>query len=115
EGAAAVRVERSRYAPVKTTADLLALRSDAYVVGHDHSVSLAASRDGVPPLIDLAPEYYRLVDDFERRFPVGAPSLIGCRSLTLDGDISFGPEVSIEGDVTIAGDRYIPGGTALRG
>lgn len=115
EGAAAVRVDRSRYAPVKTTGDLLALRSDAYVAGSDFSVSLAPERDGVPPLIDLAPEHYRLVDDFERHFPSGVPSLLRCHSLTLDGDISFGPGVTIEGDVTIAGDRLIPGGTTLRG
>jgi UTP--glucose-1-phosphate uridylyltransferase len=115
EGAAAVRVDRRRYAPVKTTADLLALRSDAYVVGEDHAVELAASRDGIPPLIDLAPEHYRLVSDFERHFPIGVPSLIGCERLTVDGDVSFGGGVTIEGDVTIAGDRHIPDGTLLRG
>ena len=32
EGAAAVRVPRSRFVPVKTSADLLSLRSDAYVM-----------------------------------------------------------------------------------
>src|SRR6267142_2660566 len=32
EGAGAIVVPRSRFAPVKTTSDLLALRSDAYVV-----------------------------------------------------------------------------------
>src|SRR5690606_17355986 len=74
-GAAAVRVDRSRYAPVKTTADLLALRSDAYVITDDHAVTLDPRRNGVPPLIDLEPEHYRLVADFERRFPKGAPSL----------------------------------------
>lgn len=115
EDAAAIRVDRERYAPVKTTGDLLALRSDAYVVGPDHSVSLAPAREGVPPLIDLAPEYYRLVDDFERRFPDGPPSLINCERLTVDGDVSFGAHVTIEGDVTIAGDRHIPDWTVLRG
>jgi len=115
DNAAAVRVSRERYAPVKTTGDLLALRSDAYVVGPDHAVSLAPERNGIPPLIDLAPEHYRLVDDFERRFPAGPPSLLRCERLTIDGDVSFGAHVTIEGDVTIAGDRHIPDWTRLSG
>jgi UTP--glucose-1-phosphate uridylyltransferase len=115
EGAAAIRVNRERYAPVKTTADLLALRSDAYVVGPGHAVSLADERGGVPPLIDLEPEHYRLVDDFERHFRSGPPSLVACERLTIDGDVSFGAGVRIEGDVTIASDRHIADGSILRG
>ena len=40
---------RSRFAPVKTTGDLLALRSDAYQVGADGSVLLVSGREGQPP------------------------------------------------------------------
>ena len=114
-GAAAVRVDRRRYAPVKTTADLLTLRSDAYVITPEQAVTLAPEREGVPPLVELEPEHYRLVDDFERRFPQGAPSLVRCRRLTVDGDIVFGRDVRIEGEVTLAGDRRITDGTLLSG
>src|SRR5919107_5125991 len=45
-GARAIRVPRRRFAPVKTTSDLLALRSDAYVMSDDFRVEPAAGRDG---------------------------------------------------------------------
>ena len=45
----AIEVNRSRFAPVKTTEDLFALRSDAYVVTDDYRLELAAQRQGVPP------------------------------------------------------------------
>ena len=51
EGAAAIDVPRSRFAPVKTTGDLLALRSDAYEVLENGQVRLHESRQGVPPVI----------------------------------------------------------------
>ncbi len=46
EGARALRVPRTRFAPVKTTDDLLALRSDAYELTDDARVVLAGERDG---------------------------------------------------------------------
>src|SRR3954465_6645182 len=75
EGARALRVPRERFTPVKTTNDLLALRSDAYAVAADGSVVLAADRT---PFIDLDSEHFKLVGDFEPHFPAGAPSLREC-------------------------------------
>jgi UTP--glucose-1-phosphate uridylyltransferase len=98
EGARALRVPRSRFTPVKTTNDLLALRSDAYAVGPDGAVVLAADS---PPVVDLDPEHYRLVDDFERRIEAEAPSLLGARRLVVRGDVIFGPGVVVRGDVEI--------------
>ncbi len=46
EGAGAVRVPRSRFVPVKATGDLLALRSDAYVMSEGPRVELAPERTG---------------------------------------------------------------------
>jgi UDP-N-acetylglucosamine pyrophosphorylase len=40
DGAAALVVPRTRFAPVKTTADLLALRSDVYEVTPDHRLQV---------------------------------------------------------------------------
>ena len=76
EGARALRVPRARFAPVKTTNDLLALRSDCYVRTDDEHVALAPERDGAPPFVDLDPAHYRLLADFEARFPAGPPSLL---------------------------------------
>lgn len=115
DGAAAIRVPRSRYAPVKTTADLLALRSDAYVLEADRAVRLAPQRGGTPPLIELDDDHYRLVDAFERRFPSGVPSLIGCEHLRVQGDVRFGAGVVVEGDVTVSGPRAVAAGSVLRG
>ncbi len=53
DDAAAMIVPRARFAPVKTTSDLLALRSDAYQVTDDWRLVLAAATRGVPPAIDL--------------------------------------------------------------
>lgn len=96
EGALAVEVPRSRFAPVKTTADLLALRSDAYEVLEDGQVRLREEREGVPPDISLSGGY-KLVDSLDS---LGVPSLINCRSLKVSGLVSFDEGVVVEGDVT---------------
>jgi UDP-N-acetylglucosamine pyrophosphorylase len=95
EGALAVEVPRSRFAPVKTTADLLALRSDAYEVLDDGQVRLRAERHGVPPDISLSGDY-KLVDSLDA---LGVPSLVACHSLKVNGLVSFDEGVVIEGDV----------------
>lgn len=96
EGSTAIDVPRSRFAPVKTTGDLLALRSDAYEVLENGQVRLAASRNGVPPVISLSDEY-KLVDQIEG---LGVPSLVDCDSLTVNGPMKFAPGVIVRGKVS---------------
>jgi UTP--glucose-1-phosphate uridylyltransferase len=115
DGAAALRVPRSRFVPVKTTNDLLSLRSDAYVIGDGMAVGLAPERDGTPPLVDLDPDFYKLVGDFEPRFAQGAPSLVGCDALTVRGDVTFGRGVVVRGEVTVEGVDSVPDGAVLEG
>ena len=88
---------RSRFAPVKTTGDLLALRSDAYEVLSNGQVRLHASREGKPPVVLLSDDY-KLVDSIE---DLGVPSLIGCHSLKVSGPVRFSPGVVIQGDVEV--------------
>lgn len=111
EGSAAIDVPRSRFAPVKTTGDLLALRSDAYDVLENGQVRLHSSRNGEPPVISLSDEY-KLVDSIEG---LGVPSLIGCKSLEINGPVQFAPGVIIAGRVVIENSRpetaVIPAGT----
>ncbi|HWH94218.1 MAG TPA: UTP--glucose-1-phosphate uridylyltransferase [Baekduia sp.] len=114
-GAAALRVPRSRFVPVKTTNDLLSLRSDAYVIGEGRAVHLAPERGGVPPFVDLDPDSYKLVADFDARFPSGAPSLVACDTLRVVGDVRFGADVVIRGDVTVKGVESVPDGAVLDG
>ncbi len=96
EGSLAIEVPRSRFAPVKTTSDLLALRSDAYEILDNGQVRLHPDRQGIPPVISLSDDY-KLVDQLE---PLGVPGLLKCRSLVVDGLLHFEPGVVIEGDVT---------------
>jgi UTP--glucose-1-phosphate uridylyltransferase len=119
-GARAIRVPRERFAPVKTTDDLLALRSDAYVLHGDGTIALAPERDGAgAPLVELDPKHYKLVRDFEARFAAGAPSLVGAERLTVRGDVAFGAGVVVRGAVTVEhdgdGQRRIDDGTLLDG
>jgi UTP--glucose-1-phosphate uridylyltransferase len=100
DGARALEVERSRFLPVKSTNDLLALRSDVYEVGDDYSISLAAGLDDAP-FIDLDDDYYKLIGDFDKRFPDGPPSLREATSLRVSGDWTFEAGVAVRGDVAI--------------
>jgi len=118
EGARALHVPRRRFAPVKTTNDLLALRSDAYVLTEDFRVELAPQRTDGVPLIDLDEDHFKRIGDFDARFPAGAPSLVEAERLTVRGDVAFGSGVVVRGTVTVeAGDgpRRIEDGAVLEG
>jgi UTP--glucose-1-phosphate uridylyltransferase len=98
---------------VKTTNDLLVLRSDVYDLGQDFGLDQA----GEVPFVELDPEFYRLVGDFDRRFPEGAPSLRKATSLKVDGDFTFGHGVQVIGDVELDSDsaQRIAADTVLDG
>jgi UTP--glucose-1-phosphate uridylyltransferase len=102
DGAAAVHVPRLRFAPVKTTDQLLALRSDAYVLTPEAHVELAAERGEEPPIVELDPRFYKLMAEFEARFPAGAPSLVSCERLRVTGDVVFGAGVVVRGSVEVS-------------
>ena len=110
-GSSAIEVPRSRFAPVKTTGDLLALRSDAYEVLANGQVQLNPARHGTPPVIFLSDVYQR-VDALQA---LGVPGLLGCRSLRVSGPLRFAPGVVIQGEVqlTNSGDqtRVLAAGT----
>jgi UTP--glucose-1-phosphate uridylyltransferase len=98
EKARTIEVGRDRFVPVKTTDDLLVLRSDVYDIGGDFVLDQAG--DGVP-FVGLDPSVYKLVGEFDKRFPEGAPSLREATSLTVEGDWTFGRGVAIKGDVSL--------------
>ena len=112
-GARPVLVPRTRFAPVKTTDDLLVVRSDAYELTPDGRV--LPTYEGSGPVVALDPAYFRLMPDFERRFPAGPPSLRRAGRLRVDGDVTFGAEVVVEGDVHLTGPLRVPDGEVLRG
>merc|ERR1712060_321882 len=101
-------------APVKTTNDLLALRSDAYQITDDFRIVLAPECNGVPPNIKLDGRY-KFVDGMETMVPEGAPSLIGCQSLTVEGEVVFEKGVVLQGGLLISnggeGSQKLASGT----
>jgi hypothetical protein len=98
EGSKAIEVPRSRFAPVKSTADLFALRSDAYCIGDDGRVELAEVRHGQPPVVKLD-DSYKLVDAIES---LGTPSLAECDEVRIDGPLRFGDGVVLKGNVAFS-------------
>ncbi len=98
QGAGAIEVPRSRFAPVKTTSDLLALRSDAYTINESYHVLLAPERQGTPPTISLS-SHYKFVDSLETLTANGIPSLLHCTSLTVTQPHTFPGDTTLKGHV----------------
>ena len=96
--------------PVKTTNDLLVLRSDAYDLGPDFVLDQVAEE---LPFVDLD-ERLQVVEEFDKRFPAGVPSLKEAESLVVDGDWTFGERVKVKGAAKLKGDHgRVEAGTVL--
>ena len=112
EGARAICVGRERFLPVKTTNELLLLRSDVYDLRDDGS--LQATVEEVPA-VSLDDAHYKKVQAFDARIP-HAPSLRRATALKVEGDWTFEADVTVLGAavLTDAGEpRTVPGGTTL--
>jgi UTP--glucose-1-phosphate uridylyltransferase len=116
--AQALRVHRSRFAPVKTTSDMLALWSDVYVLDDDMHMVVNPRREMGPVVIELDATCYRNLDDFQAAFPEGPPSLLHCRRLRMDGKLKFESGVTLGGDVLLRNKLHrtilVPGGTVIQ-
>lgn len=106
----ALEVPRTRFAPVKTLADLVALRSNAYRLSSEWQVCLNGRK--APPEIILAPEHFRDVRSLDRSFPYGMPDLSECQSLTVDVPAVFGRGVKCVGKVRVS-ELAVPDGAVL--
>ena len=117
--AEAVCVPRTRFAPVKTTDDLLAVRSNAYVLTDNFQVVPHPARNLGQVIVTMDAAYYGLIDDMEARFPHGAPSLLECEHLQIQGDIKFGRNVILKGVVQLVNESKqqveIEDGTVIEG
>jgi UTP--glucose-1-phosphate uridylyltransferase len=109
-----IEVGRDRFVPVKTTNDLLVLRSDVYDIGGDFVLDQSAA---AVPYVDLDGDHYKTVGEFDQRFPEGAPSLKEATSLTVDGDWTFGRDVRVVGEVELQATsaKRVESGTVLAG
>lgn len=100
KGAGALSVPRTRFAPVKTTDDLLAVRSDNYILTDDFRVVLNPERKLKALVINLDKKYYKLIDDLDKRIP-NAPSLVNCESLIIKGDHKIEGNIKFEGVINL--------------
>jgi UTP--glucose-1-phosphate uridylyltransferase len=102
EKSAALRVPRSRFAPVKNCDELLLLWSDYYELTDEYCLRPNETRRSRPISLALDPAFYSRIDLLRERFPHGAPSLIQCDAMSIKGDVRFGRDVALRGTVAIA-------------
>ncbi|HKK33790.1 MAG TPA: UTP--glucose-1-phosphate uridylyltransferase, partial [Desulfomicrobiaceae bacterium] len=114
-----VIVPRSRFAPVKTSNDLLLTMSDCYLETEDATLVPNPECSTPLPLVNLDSKFYKKIDEFQKRFPEGVPSLLECRSLTVKGDVTFEPGVILRGEVRVENTSkspvVLPAGTEVEG
>jgi len=113
DGASAVIVPRTRFAPVKKCNDLLLLRSDAYIITEDFRPVLNPACNGVAPVIDLDSKKYKLVGALEEATVDGVPSLVNCKRLKIKGLVRMGRSTRFIGNVSIVNSssesKYVSG------
>jgi UTP--glucose-1-phosphate uridylyltransferase len=108
ENASAIRVPRSRFAPVKNCEELLLLWSDQFILDEQYHVIPNSKCRNNHTNISLDPQFYSWIDQLNTRFPAGAPSLCDCKSLSIKGDVTFGKNVTLCGNVTIINETAEP-------
>jgi len=101
EDARAVLVPRTRFAPVKTTQDLLLVMSDCFIRTKLETIEQNPLRTTPLPSVALDQNYYKKIDMFQERFPKGTPSLLACERLEVHGDVRFGRGVKCVGNVRV--------------
>ncbi|QCV95694.1 UTP--glucose-1-phosphate uridylyltransferase [Acidipropionibacterium acidipropionici] len=113
DGATCICVDRSRFLPVKTTNELLLLRSDVYSLDVDSHLVKGTEKTCE---IDLDKHFYKKIADFTSRIPQ-APSLRDADRLSVSGDWTFGSGVVVDGsaELTTEAPATIPDGARLSG
>lgn len=97
-GAQCICVERERFLPVKTTNELLLLRSDLYELTNAYHLRLVTS---TTPLVELDSKVYKTISNFEAHFPAGIPSMREVNELVIKGDWTIYPSAKWSGKVHI--------------
>lgn len=110
-----INVPRSRFLPVKDTADLFVVQSDMYSL-HDGTLAMNPLRPfPTVPLVKFGEEF-KAVHDYMRRFQ-NIPNILELYHLTVSGDVCFGSNVTLSGTVIIVANHDehidIPSGSFL--
>jgi len=113
----AVVITGNRFRPVKKCDDLLILWSDNFFFTEQFELRQNPERHLPPMTVSLDERYYKKYHDMKPHFPHGAPSLIECKSLTIEGDILFGKDITLRGEVTLKNNSgsqvIIPDGSII--
>jgi len=113
QGAIAVEVPRTRFAPVKKCSDLFLLRSDAYVI--ENYKPVLAPGVAKAPTIDLDGKKFKMVPQLDAATTEGVPSMKACTKLVVKGAVTFSAGTVFEGEVTITNSSgeavTLPAGT----
>lgn len=99
--AGALIVPRDRFAPVKTTGDLLTVMSDCFIISDMKTIIPNPARRKPAPDVQLDPDWYKKIDQFQQRFPHGAPSMLECDYFEVKGDFLFGRNITLKGRVVL--------------
>mmetsp|Transcript_5243 Transcript_5243/g.5595 ORF Transcript_5243/g.5595 Transcript_5243/m.5595 type:complete len:1057 (+) Transcript_5243:74-3244(+) len=114
EGATAIVVPRTRFAPVKKCNDLLLLRSDAYILENNKPV-LNPACGGKAPTMALDSKKYKFVGALEDATEGGIPSLVECEKLKISGLVRMSKGTKFVGEVEIVNNsdeaKFVPCGT----
>ena len=113
EGATAIGVGRTDSCRSRRPTTCWCSALDVYEVGADSRLSKITDP---APLVDLDSRYYKAIAAFDRRFTSGAPSLRRASRLSVEGDWTFGADVSIVGTVELADQgtpQTVPAGSVL--
>lgn len=92
-----VKVPRRRFLPVKSCNELLLMRSDLYRREGAEFLINPERGNTVLPSLKLS-SFFTKVQDFEQRVP-SPPSIVHLNKLVVDGDVTFGKNITLEGDV----------------
>lgn len=97
-GAQAICVKRERFLPVKTTNELMIVRSDVYELTDEYKIKLTVDKT---PEVDLDSKYYKKIQDFDRLFPEGVPSLHDVSKLKIRGEWTVKAKANWKDEVNI--------------
>jgi len=107
-GADAVCVPRSRFAPVKKCSDLMLLRSDAYIVNSSSVLILNPKCNGVAPIVDLDSKKFKMVQHLAAATGGGYPSLVQCKKVSIKGEVWVSSGVVFKGEVKVTNGSSEP-------
>jgi len=119
DSADALIVPRERFAPVKTTNDLLLIQSDCFIISDQSTIIPNPKVKNDYPQITLDEKFYKKIDGFEKRFPYGPPKFSSCSLFEVQGDIKFGANIVVKGDTRLINRNQeqvvVPDNTQLEG